>query len=80
MNDKLFELYTLAELKYKRHFNNLNDNELFPSGWYGNKNYQKKIEIICEAIETNTLIVNTKSYLDIIEKICSRRHFPTTFM
>ena len=35
MNDKLFELYTLAELSYKKHFNNLNDDELFPSGWYG---------------------------------------------
>ena len=43
MNDKLFELYTLAELKYKRHFDNVNDNILFPSGWYGNKNYQKKL-------------------------------------
>ena len=69
MNDKLFELYTLAELKYKRHFDNVNDNILLPSGWYGNKNYQKKIEIICEAIKTNTLIVNTKSYLDIIEGV-----------
>ena len=28
MNDKLFELYTLAELKYKRHFDNVNDNIL----------------------------------------------------
>ena len=69
MNDKLFELYTLAELKYKRHFDNVNDNILFPSGWYGNKNYQKKIEIICEANKTNTLIVNTKSYLDITEGV-----------
>mgnify|MGYP003475571659 FL=1 len=69
MNDKLLELYTLAELKYKRHFDNVNDNILFPSGWYGNKNYQKKIEIICEAIKTNTLIVNTKSYLDITEGV-----------
>ena len=69
MNDKLFELYTLAELKYKKHFNNVNDSELFPSSWYGNKNYQKKIEIICEAIKTNTLIVNTKSYLDITEGV-----------
>ena len=69
MNDKLFELYTLAELKYKKHFNNLNDDDLFPSGWYGNKNYQKKIEIICEAIKNNTLIVNTKSYLDITEGV-----------
>ena len=69
MNDKLFELYILAELSYKKHFNNLSDDELFPSGWYGNKNYQKKIEIICEAIKTNTLIVNTKSYLDITEGV-----------
>lgn len=69
MNDKLFELYTLAELKYKKHFNNVNDSELFPSSWYGNNNYQKKIEIICEAIKTNTLIVNTKSYLDIMEGV-----------
>ena len=74
MNDKLFELYTLAELKYKRHFDNVNDNILFPSGWYGNKNYQKKIEIICEAIKTNTLIVNTKSYLDITEGV--KYNFP----
>ena len=43
MNDKLFGLYTLAELKYKRHFDNVNDDVLFPSGWYGNKNYQKKV-------------------------------------
>ena len=26
-DDKLFELYTLAELTYKKHFNNLTDNE-----------------------------------------------------
>ena len=68
MDNELFELYVLAELRYKKHFNNLNDDDLFPSGWYGNNNYQNKIEIICESIETNTLIVNTKSYLDIIEK------------
>ena len=69
MDNELFKLYVLAELKYKKYFNNVNDNELFPSGWYDNKNYQKKIEIICEAIENNTLIVNTKSYLDIIEGV-----------
>lgn len=42
MDNELFELYVLAELRYKKHFNNLNDDDLFPSGWYGNKNYQKK--------------------------------------
>ena len=40
VNNELFELYTLAELTYKKHFNNLTDNELFPIGWYVNKNYQ----------------------------------------
>ncbi len=67
MENKLFELYTLAELSYKKHFNNLNDDELFPSGWYGNKDYRTKIEIITEAIKLNTLIINTPSYLKIIE-------------
>lgn len=65
INDKLFELYTLAELKYKKHFYNYSDYDLFPSDWYGNKNYKVKIGIIYEAIKTNTLIVNTKGYLDI---------------
>ena len=69
MNNKLFELYTLSELTYKKHFHNLTDEELFPPEWYANKNYQKKIEIICEAIKTNTLIENTNSYLDIIEGV-----------
>lgn len=69
MDNELFELYVLAELSYKKHFNNLSDDELFPSGWYGNKNYTKKIEIISEAIKNNTLIINTKSYQDIIEGV-----------
>lgn len=69
VNNELFELYTLAELTYKKHFNNLTDNELFPIGWYVNKNYQKKLLIISEAIENNTLIVNTSSYLDILEGV-----------
>ena len=43
MDNELFKLYVLAELSYKKHFSNLNDDELFPSGWYGNKNYQKKV-------------------------------------
>ena len=51
MNDKLFELYTLAELKYKKHFNNVNDNILFPSGWYGNKNYTKSYLDITEGVK-----------------------------
>ena len=33
MDNELFKLYVLAELSYKKHFSNLNDDELFPSGW-----------------------------------------------
>lgn len=68
MEDKLFELYTLAELSYKNHFKDfVKDYELFPIEWYKNKNYKIKIKIIYDAIKSNTLIVNTPSYLDIIE-------------
>ena len=66
-DDKIFELYTIAELSYLSHFKNkVNDLEdLFPVGWYEKTNYELKIEIITEAIKTNALIVNTKSYLKI---------------
>lgn len=69
--DKLFELYTLLELSYQNHFKNIvNDvDDLYPVGWYEKKNYKEKIEIIYEAIETNTLIVNTKKYQNIIERV-----------
>lgn len=71
MEDKLFELYTLAELSYQNHFKNIikNQEELYPVGWYENKNYKEKIEIITEAIKTNNLIVNTKSYQNTIEGV-----------
>ena len=66
-DDKLFELYTLAELAYQNHFRNIvKDEDLFPPKWYEKNNYRKKIEIITEAIKTNTLIVNTETYLDFI--------------
>ena len=67
--NKLFELYTMAELSYKKHFNATKEEDLFPIGWYENKDYKSKIAIITEAIKTNTLIVNTPSYSNIIEGV-----------
>ena len=69
MEDKLFELYTLAELAYKDHFKNINEEDLFPIGWYGNNDYRTKIEIITEAIKSNNLIINTPIYLKILEGV-----------
>lgn len=69
--DKLFELYTLAELSYQNHFKNTDNNidNLYPKDWYSRKNYKEKIEILSEAIKTNTLIINTPSYQSIIEGV-----------
>jgi len=42
---------------------------IYPIGWFSNKNYYKKIEILKEAIDNGILIINTKSYQDLIEGI-----------
>lgn len=72
---KIFELYTLAELSYENHFKNMlkSTDELYPDGWYENKNYKVKIEILCEAISTSTLIVDTQGYQKIIEGVEPKR-------
>lgn len=72
MNDnKLLELYTLTELSYQKHFEKVVDdvNVLYPAGWYENKNYIEKIEILSEAIKDSKLIVNTKSYQNTVEGV-----------
>ena len=71
--DKLFELYTVAELSYKKKVNTTKEEDLFPIEWYENKDYKSKIAIITEAIKTNTLIVNTPSYSNIIEGVVKVR-------
>lgn len=69
-NDKLFRLYTLAELSYQKHFENKMEEELlYPEGWYNNQNYKLKIDIIAEAIFKNILIEYTDKYQELIEGI-----------
>lgn len=69
--NKLFELYTLAELAYERQFEETiyNKTRLYPEGWYENKNYKLKIEILTEAIKNSTLIENIPKYKETIEGI-----------
>ncbi len=66
--EKLFQLYTLAEMAYQKHFENKvkNVEELYPFGWYSDKNYKEKIAIIAESLKTETLIVDTPSYKNMI--------------
>lgn len=70
-DNRLFKLYTLAELSYQKHFENkIEDKELlYPEGWYSNQNYNLKIDIIAEAISKNILIEYTVKYQELIEGI-----------
>lgn len=67
--EKLLNIYTLMELSYQKHFTGQYENldELYPLGWYENKNYRTKIEIMSEAIATNKLIINTEKYQCLVE-------------
>lgn len=69
IQEKIFNIYTLMELSYQKHFTGQykNIDELYPLGWYQNKNYKIKIDIISEAILTNKLIVNTEKYQFFVE-------------
>lgn len=42
---------------------------IFPPDWFSINDYRKKIEILSEAIEKGTTIINTLSYLDICEGV-----------
>lgn len=60
MDDMDLNLYTIAELNYKKIHNNQED--IFPSNWYSTRNYKLKTEIIAEAIKKNIMIEETELY------------------
>lgn len=43
--------------------------DLYPTNWFLNTNYKKKIEILAEAIELGLLIIDTPKYQENIEGI-----------
>lgn len=45
------------------------NSDLYPTYWFYNKNYIKKINILAESIEKKCLIKDTIGYLDIIEGV-----------
>ena len=59
------QLYLMMEINYLKENNrNINDNndDLFPFNWYLLDNYEKKAEILLEAINNKVKIVDTKKY------------------
>ncbi len=62
------DLYIIAEITYKK--KHINENNIFPIGWYKSKNYKLKTEIIAEAIKNNIKIEETNLYQNyFIEKV-----------
>lgn len=64
--DNMFELYTLIELSYEKHFKSLVDEyeSLYPIDWYKIRSYKEKIEILSESLSKNILIKDTEKYKD----------------
>ncbi len=59
-----------AYIKYKgKNPEDDDTQDLFPFGWHSNENYNKKIEILSEAINKDVDITETDGYLDIIEGV-----------
>lgn len=69
--NELMDLYTLVEMAYQDTFKNEVENvdDLYPEGWYEKDNYQKKIEVLTEALEKNVFIVYTNSYQTMLEGV-----------
>ena len=69
--EKLFKLYTVAELAYINHCKKLNieKEDVFPVDWYSNYDYKYKIEIIMEAIKSNNIIENTIKYMTFNKRV-----------
>ena len=60
MDELDFNLYVIAELRYKELHQG--EDNIFPIDWYSSKNYKLKNKIIAEAIEKNIEIKKTELY------------------
>ncbi len=62
MDDLDYKLYLLADFKYKKEHNGLEDTELYPDDWFSNSNYRMKNEMISEALKRKVLVKDTSMY------------------
>ena len=67
--NKHYDLYVMAEAKYKDSHKDLNEEELFPFDWYSSEDYFTKNKILAEAMARNVLIKDTMKYQDFIEQV-----------
>ena len=61
--NQLFKTYVEYELLYEEKMKKkYNDSELYPKHWYRIFDYQRKIDILKEALDNNVLIIDTSKY------------------
>ena len=65
-NDK--DLYTLAVMRYKELFPDVDDSKLFAVEWDLYKNYKLKNYILAEAIKNNVPVEETETYKETFDK------------
>ena len=75
MNDDLYKLYVLSEIKYCKDNKNVDENLLFPDNWHLIKDYKVMIEIIGEALTKGCLIKDTIGYMNIQEGVKLKKEF-----
>ncbi len=70
MNDEMdYQLYVLAELRYKKEHPELKEDSVFPPDWYSCTNYKLKTEAIAEALMNNKKLEETEKYQQIQERV-----------
>ena len=60
--DRDKDLYTIAVMRYKDEFPEIDVYNSFTDEWNISKNYNLKVAIIADAINSHTFIENTKLY------------------
>ncbi len=63
-----YNIYVLAEKTYVDNHLQLKRDQIFPYGWYENKDYRTKNMLIAAAIKENKLIEETNSYKELVLK------------
>lgn len=67
--------YSILEVKYVKAMGRevsidpRANQDLYPFGWFSNRNFIKKSHILLEAIEKKCLIIETKGYAEIEEGV-----------
>ena len=67
------DLYTLAVMRYKERFPNVDENDLFSLDWNMYKNYKLKNYILAEAIKNDVTVEETETYKNTFNNGCVKK-------